>query len=318
MPNKHLPFCSPGPRPGHRQLDTPPASPPSPSQLIETTSLTYPPNASEKLFNDPPVYSIGAKKLSQALDHLATQPLPSPKQVFPWLHGLHAENQLQLAFFIARKKTLRRTPKCIRAITIVKAGGDLTHSRINGAISPEELLKPSQGATAKNVEEPEFLDSDPKEGFSVRNFQIQTCKMATVSDIVVYGDNQTPREEVVRLAKRISKAQMSWQKKTEGVFTSGRSLNTFILSGEHHRPSEVRPLADLTRRLHHRGVRPRRSGAARFRRLHDWQSHGLLPLGTTRDVLNVCTQRDCAQCLAWTNAGPKCAHGSQRHPEQRS
>lgn len=178
------------------------------------------------------MYSIGAKKLSQALDHLATQPLPSPKQVFPWLHGLHAENQLQLAFFIARKKALRKTPRCIRGITIVKAGGDLTHSRIKGAIAPEELLKPVQAAKNKNVEDPEFLESDPKEGFSVRNFQIQACKMGTVSDIVVYGDNQTPREEVVRLAKRLSKAQTSWQKKTEGAFSSGRLFNTFILSGE--------------------------------------------------------------------------------------
>ncbi|KAK4617935.1 Dual specificity protein phosphatase PPS1 [Fulvia fulva] len=233
VPNKHLPFCSPGPRPGNRQLDTPPASPPSPSQLIETTSLTHPPNGFEKLFNDPPVYSIGAKKLSQALDHLATQPLPSPKQVFPWLHGLHAENQLQLAFFIARKKALRKTPRCIRGITIVKAGGDLTHSRIKGAIAPEELLKPVQAAKNKNVEDPEFLESDPKEGFSVRNFQIQACKMGTVSDIVVYGDNQTPREEVVRLAKRLSKAQTSWQKKTEGAFSSGRLFNTFILSEDY-------------------------------------------------------------------------------------
>ncbi|KAF2164885.1 hypothetical protein M409DRAFT_24790 [Zasmidium cellare ATCC 36951] len=233
IPNKHLPFCSPGPRPASRQLDTPPASPPSPTHLIETTSLTYPPNGFERVFNDPPVYSINADKLAQSLDFLASQPLPSPKQVFPWLHGLHAENQLQLAFFIARKKSLCRTPKCIRGITVVKAGSDLSHSRIKGAIAHEEILRPLQQARNKQVEEPEFLDSDPRDGFSVRNFQIQACKMATVSDIVVYGDHQTPREEVVKLAKRISRAQAAWQKNTESLTTPGRLFNTFVLSDDY-------------------------------------------------------------------------------------
>ena len=229
IPNKHLPFCSPGPRPAARGLDTPPASPPSPSQLIETSSLTYPPNGFEKVSSDPPIYSISADKLSKSLDHLASQPLPSTQQVFPWLHGLHAENQLQLAFFIARKKSLRRTPKCIRGITVVKAGGDLTQSRIKGAIAPEELLKPL--AVGRQKEEPEFQEADPKEGFNVRNFQIQACKMATVSDIVVYGDAKTSKEDVVKLAKRIARAQTAWQKKTEGSNSAGRLFNTFILQG---------------------------------------------------------------------------------------
>ncbi|KAM3424195.1 hypothetical protein BST61_g11264 [Cercospora zeina] len=230
VPNKHLPFCSPGPRPASRTLDPPPASPPSPTQLIETSSLTYPPHGFERVFNDPPVYSITANKLSHAVDHLASQPLPPTQQVFPWLHGLHAENQLQLAFFMARKKSLRRTPKCIRGITVVKAGGDLNHSRIKGAIAPEELLKPL--SVGQRREEPEFHEADPKEGFSVRNFQIQACKMATVSDIVVYADAKTPREELVRTAKRIARAQTAWQKKTEGTNCASRLFNTFVLQDD--------------------------------------------------------------------------------------
>lgn len=231
IPNKHIPITSPGPRPTSRQLDTPPASPPSPSQLIETTSLTHPPNGYDKAINEPPVYSISAKRLEKALDYLASQPLPSPRQVFPWMHGLHADNHLQLAFFIARKKSLRRTPKCIRGITIVKAGGDLSHSKIKGAIAPEEILRPWQAAKDKGSEECEFLDIDPRDGFSVRNFQIQACKMATVSDIIVYGDDQTPKSEVEAVARRIGRAQGAWQKKTEGQNCSDRLFNTFILSG---------------------------------------------------------------------------------------
>ncbi|KAI7249263.1 hypothetical protein KC335_g17852, partial [Hortaea werneckii] len=142
VPHKHIPYCSPGPRPTSHQLDTPPASPPESSQLVETTSLLYPPSGFDKITNEPPIYSISAEKLSQAIDHLATQPLPAAEQVFPWLHGLHPENQLQLAFFTARKKSLRRTPKCLRGLTIVKAGGDLSHSRLKGAIAADEILCP--------------------------------------------------------------------------------------------------------------------------------------------------------------------------------
>ncbi|QIW98942.1 hypothetical protein AMS68_004460 [Peltaster fructicola] len=230
VPNKHLPYCSPGPRPSTRQLDTPPASPPVPSQLIETNSLTYPPTAYQKLRDEPPIYAITAAELSAALDHLATQPLPSPKQVFPWMHGLHGENQLQLAFFTARKKSLRRTPRCIRGITIVKAGGDLSHSKIKGAIGPDEILQTCTATTDKSGgNDSGFLDVDPREGFSVRNFQIQAGKMATVSDIVVYGDLKTSKKDVVELAHRVSRAQASWLKKMDSP-KSERMFNTFVLT----------------------------------------------------------------------------------------
>jgi dual specificity MAP kinase phosphatase len=224
VPNKHIPYCSPGPIPTHHR-----SIHPSSPQPDGTTSLTYPPNGYGKVFTDPTVYRITAAQLEQALDHLASQPLPSTKQVFPWLHGLHAENQLQLAFFIARKKSLRRTPKCIRGLSIVKAGGDLSHSKIKGAISPEELLKPCRSATDINCSDCNFLDVDPKDGFSVRNFQIQACKMATVSDVVVYGDNQTSRKEVEMVARRISRAQVAWQKKLD--VSGGRLFNTFLVTG---------------------------------------------------------------------------------------
>ncbi|KAK5136651.1 hypothetical protein LTR08_002665 [Meristemomyces frigidus] len=192
--------------------------------------------------NDPPVYSITAEKLSQALDHLATQPLPSAQQVFPWLHGLHAENQLQLGFFVARKKALRRTPQCVRGLTVVKAGGDLSHSKVKGAVAPEEILMPIQaGRTRKDADTAEFMEADPKDGFGVRNFHIQTCKMASVSDIVVYRDNKTPKEEAERLAKRIARAQTAWQRKMDGTLSGGRLFNTFLVSDEYTMIETDRP-----------------------------------------------------------------------------
>lgn len=138
---------------------------------------------------------------------------------------------MQLAFFIQRKRSLRRTPKCIRGITIVKAGGDLSHSKLKGAVAPEEILTCPPGRMDGN-DGGDFIDIDPKEGFSVRNFQIQACKMATVSDIVVYGDNQTPRSQVIKLAKGIAKAQAAWLRKFEGPSHEGRTFNTFVVSGK--------------------------------------------------------------------------------------
>ena len=172
------------------------------------------------------MYKIDACTLATAIDRLASQQFPDPDHVFPWLHGLHTENHVQLAFFVARRKALRKTPKCFRAITIVKAGGDLKIARLKGAVSEDEFLgnTDDQGA--------EFLEVDPKDGFSVRNFQIQATKMATVSDIVVYGDDTARSEQVHGLAEKCSSAQKTWRAKNNQGDEIISTFNTFILSSE--------------------------------------------------------------------------------------
>lgn len=227
IPNKHLPICSPGPRPTSG-LETPPASPPTKQVTIHTTSILSPPDRHTKVSEDPSIYSISAETLAEAIEHVSTQPLPDPKEVFPWLHGLHAENSVQISFFTARRKSARKTPTCLRTLTIVKADGDLTRSKLKGAIAPAELLPANVSEEGKAA----FLEADPKEGFSVRNFQIQACKMATVSDIVVYGDDSTPRESVLRLAKRISEAQRAWGDHRDPGGLGDPLFNTYILTGK--------------------------------------------------------------------------------------
>lgn len=176
--------------------------------------------------NDPPVYDISALKLAKAVDHLASQPLPDTNQVFPWLHGLHQDNVMQLSFFTARKKTTRRVPNCLRGIAVVKVGGDLSTSKLKGALSPGELLvDPSH---PKDM--PAFHEIDPKDGFSVRNFQIQACKLATVSDIVVYGGDTTPREEVLGLARKMSQAQKAWKQRELEISGECSTFHTFALT----------------------------------------------------------------------------------------
>jgi dual specificity MAP kinase phosphatase len=221
IPNKHIPVCSPGDLPV-----TPPASPPRHDNLIETSSITHPPDKyCTQYSNDPPIYTITADRLAEALEHMATQPLPNPEQVFPWLHGLHSDNQIQLAFFAPRRKSVRKTPACIRSLTIVKTGGDLSSSKLKGAIAQDEIL-----SSASDTGLPTFIECDPKDGFSVRNFQIQACKLAMVSDIIVYGDRKTHPNDTVALAQKISQAQRQYE--ARNGFARGL-FNTFMLSGDY-------------------------------------------------------------------------------------
>lgn len=235
VPNKHLPYCPPGPAPGSSQQTpaTPPASPPSKHSGLQTFSLLHPPDTYPKAIDSPSVYSVDAFTLTAATNELASQLFPEPKNVFPWLHGLHAENQVQLAFFNPRRKALRNTPKCFRGITIVKAGGGLSRSRLKGAISADEILNLDNGVDAT------FLDVDPKEGFSVRNFQIQATKLAMVSDIVVYGDDETEGEEVQDLAKKIAIAQSTCRIRSTYGDEDAPVFNTFIMSSKAQRPPQA-------------------------------------------------------------------------------
>ncbi|KAF1964582.1 dual specificity protein phosphatase-like protein PPS1 [Bimuria novae-zelandiae CBS 107.79] len=229
IPNKHIPVCSPGPVPD-RGLVTPPASPPTRDSVLETSSITFPPTKHcSEYSDDPPLFTINAETLADALEHVATQPLPNPDQVFPWLHGLHADNQIQLAFFTNRRKSARKVPRCLRGLTIVKTGGNLASSKLKGAIAPDELLAP--GDTG-------FIECDPKDGFSVRNFQIQACKLAMVSDIIVYGDTRTSPSETIALAKRLSKAQRQYEARNGFPRCS---FNTFMLSDPFNHVQEHYP-----------------------------------------------------------------------------
>jgi len=112
---------------------------------------------------------------------------------------------------------------------VVKAGGDLTCSKLKGAISPDEILSPRT-----DTESSDFLDIDPRDGFSVRNFQIQACKMATCSDIVVYGDATTPKAKVLSTATRIAKAQKAWSQKQKSNDEDAQPFSTFIVTGMSH------------------------------------------------------------------------------------
>lgn len=233
VPNKHIPVCPPGPIP-HEEPTTPPPSPVKEDDQLNR-SLLCPPDKYPRLdLGRLSLYNLDTSQVAAALHHLACQPLPDPAQVFPWLHGLHPNNQIQQAFFMARKRALRKTPPCLRGITVVKADGDLNVSRLKGAIAPHEFLQLG-GAVA------EFLDVDPRDGFSVRNFQIQAAKSAMTSDIIVYGDDKAA---VRKVGFDIAAAQQRWRDKHETLRHHLPKYNTFICEDkfvefEEHHPEIV-------------------------------------------------------------------------------
>lgn len=226
LSNKHTPVCPPGPASSEKP-DTPPASPPKKnSELPNVYSLLYPPDQYPLLPESSAVYSIDAAGVASALNHQATQPIPDPSLVFPWLHGLHPENHLQQQFFTSRRRSLRRTPQCARAITIVKSGSDLSRCRLKGAITPEEFLQ------SNDAGEVNFGDVDPREGFNVRNFQIQAAKWAFLSDIIVYGDAERSAAEVRELGEQIAKAQKSWKEMQRKQDHFIPTYSTFVCTSE--------------------------------------------------------------------------------------
>ncbi len=229
IPNKHIPDCPTGPRPDRGP--TPPPSPPQHCRAdLQPHSLLYPPTQYAQIPHmDIPVYHITPAGVAAALRHIATIPLPDPSKVFPWFHGLHPQNRVQESFFFQRKKGFKRypTPDCFRAITLVKANGDLSTQLLKGAIRADEFLHKFKEKDASGTLRNCFKDIDPKDGFSVRNFQIQAAKVAMLSDIVVYGSDEV---ECKRLARDIAEAQTLWLD-APGRSKGGKKIpfyNTFV------------------------------------------------------------------------------------------
>ncbi|KAI9831712.1 MAG: tyrosine/serine/threonine protein phosphatase pps1 [Phylliscum demangeonii] len=219
---RHLDTLSPGRAPDPSRAEPAPSCVPASSP--QTSSLLYPPDGYDRLLSSPAIYAIDAQGLAAALQHLSAQPLPEPNEVFPWLHGLHPRNHVQLNFLLGRRRSVRKAPKCLRSVTIVKCGGDLTRSTIKGSVAPAELLHHPPGTP------PAFRELDPAEGFSVRNFHIQAGKMATVSDLIVYGDATASAADLLELAQQLAAAQKIQRMQEHPGLKRPVLFNTFILS----------------------------------------------------------------------------------------
>ncbi|KAF8461404.1 hypothetical protein BDZ91DRAFT_663365 [Kalaharituber pfeilii] len=217
IPSKHL--QSPiSPKPvGQTPPVTPPDSPPYHHTSCIMSSKLYPVDGYPLISECPPLRGIDAAGVAAALDHLASQPLPPADEIFPWAHGAHPENHLQNEFFNTRKVS-QKLPTSVRFITVVKVGGDLNSAKLKGAVVPDDIIQ-LEGDRAS------FM-TDPREGFSIRNFQIQVGKFAKLSDIIVYGGPETSNEEVKEVAKKISTAQLLFRSSCEWEIPV---YNTFLV-----------------------------------------------------------------------------------------
>ncbi|KAF7730983.1 tyrosine/serine/threonine protein phosphatase pps1 [Apophysomyces ossiformis] len=140
-----------------------------------------------ELQKEPPMYGISSSQYAHIQRTYNEFPLPN-NILFPWLHGVDGKSYQQNMFFGIRR--------CIvplyRGLMLVHADEACPYSsRLVHSVLPSEILISNES---------EFLQSSqPK--IDLRNFKSQVSRMATISDIVVYGD----RAEDV--AKRISQAQ---------------------------------------------------------------------------------------------------------------
>ncbi|EFW98952.1 protein tyrosine phosphatase [Grosmannia clavigera kw1407] len=234
IPNKHVPICPPGSPPPADTATTPPPSPPGKSRKHgdrSQRSILFPPSRYPRAEHGRlALYTIDAAGVASALDYISRQPLPDPSLVFPWFHGLHPDNSMQQTFFSQRRRLLRKTPACLRGVTVVKADSQLHISRLKGAIAPGEFMQLEPTA--------EFVDVDPREGFSVRNFQIQAAKTAMTSDIIVYGDDSVAVE---KLGWDIAAAQKRWRDQHDLDGDPLPIYNTFICTATFSTFEKIHP-----------------------------------------------------------------------------
>lgn len=97
----------------------------------------------------------------------------------------------------------------------------MSKARIKGAVSADEVILPTS----------RFLMADPPEGFSVRNFQIQTAKLAAMSDIVVYAEDGASKSELLALAENFTMAQQAWRMKHDSA-QERPTYNTFVMTSQ--------------------------------------------------------------------------------------
>jgi dual specificity MAP kinase phosphatase len=180
------------------------------------------------------IYLISAAVLAEAYDQVRSQPLPPAGEVFPWLHGLNPRNAGQLCFFNAQCSATRVPPINIgyRGLTVVHVPapfGCYRPGRLLGAVNHTEILGRSQ-------RDGHFVDPDPSKGICLRNFHIQTPKMALLSDVVVYSPRGGNNKEVLDVAEKIAQAQRLVRMKFSTSASGTPNYSTFVVTGMLHLP----------------------------------------------------------------------------------
>lgn len=216
--------------------------------------------------------TISQSDLSSAFQWYFSTLLPSTKVMFPWLHGLNEENFAQRLFFLFQNsvQNIVRKPEGVRFLMCVSTNEtdddpafhllkntvgiteillkiDVTRTQVYETLDEifdkvfgEDLemdigfIETLKDDCLKTNFFPIFLNLDPKNGISLRNFHIQVCKLALCSDFVVY-----PLEGDVEDAQRFARILWLAQRYEATLQKSQTQYNVFVLDGYECVPREM-------------------------------------------------------------------------------
>jgi dual specificity MAP kinase phosphatase len=111
-----------------------------------------------------------------------------------------------------------------RGVTVVQAEEQTSKSLLVGSIYPSDIFNPP---VSNDGERRGFLKINDSEVVNLRNFKIQVTKYATLSDIVVYGENGLS-DTVLEIAKQAAWAQQALREENPNVI----DYEVFVILGK--------------------------------------------------------------------------------------
>lgn len=217
------------------------------------------------------IKALTFKEIEFIFDWYFRQPLPPTQTVFPWLHGLHADNFSQRKYFARQfqKRNNQKRNNELETITDIKPkarflmtiNSDLdnnglllrNNTLLNEILRPVDISKDEVKAFVDDVvmehlpnyhlrdvilEDitainllPVFLNLDATSGINLRNFHIQVTKLAICSDFIVYCFNPEHLDNCYRIARLLWVTQ-----RIESGNNNDISYNVFILEDFRPKP----------------------------------------------------------------------------------
>ncbi|KAI7873062.1 hypothetical protein BDF14DRAFT_1751490 [Spinellus fusiger] len=183
----------------------------------------------QQIYTQPPVYTITGEQYNTLQSMFSTHRLPDDS-LFPWLHGVDGHSYHQNLFF-----GIRRSPvPCYRGVLLVHADEEHPYShRLMNSVLLSDILAPTSTEGT-----PTFLHAVEKEAtINLRNFKIQPGRLATISDIIVYGSTAEAAALEISTAqihlKRERMIQLEQLKKSSGskaiLNANTFEYNTFVI-----------------------------------------------------------------------------------------
>ncbi|CAG8738161.1 5879_t:CDS:2, partial [Acaulospora morrowiae] len=171
---------------------------------------------------NPPIRALTASQYYLIHEAYYSTPLPN-NILFPWLHGVDGTNLQQNKFFDIHECSVPEH----RGVTVVQAEEGTLKCQLVGSVYPSDIL--GQNCTEDGQTVRGFLKVSDGEGINLRNFKIQVAKYATLSDIIVYGEDGGLSENVLEIAKQAAWAQQIFRKDKPNLM----EYEVFVIVGDY-------------------------------------------------------------------------------------